>query len=104
MGQGHHKGVDYWAIGILIYEMLCGYSPFADMERNDQVPVLLCLLIPLGRSSENVHAREGLACRKRVAPASSPAAPASRVRRSRRLRSTLAAALGLLAHALVTKQ
>ncbi len=51
---------------------------------------------------ENVHALEGLACRKRLAPASSPAAPASRVRRSRRLRSTLAAAPGLLAHALVT--
>ncbi len=33
---------------------------------------------------------------------SSPAAPSSRVRRSRRLRSTLAAAPGLLAHALVT--
>ena len=31
--------------------------------------------------SENVHALEGLACRKRVAPASSPAAPASRERR-----------------------
>lgn len=48
MGQGHHKGVDYWAIGILIYEMLCGYSPFADMERNDQVPASHCLLIALG--------------------------------------------------------
>ena len=55
-------------------------------------------------AAENVHPLEGLACRKRVAPASSPAAPASRVRRSRRLRSTLAAAPGLLAHALVTKQ
>ncbi len=54
--------------------------------------------------SENVHALEGLACRKRVAPASSHAAPASRARRSRRLRSTLAAAPCLLAHALVTKQ
>jgi hypothetical protein len=32
---------------------------------------------------ENVHALEGLACRARVAPASSPAAPASRVRRLR---------------------
>jgi hypothetical protein len=50
-------------------------------------------------TSENVPALEGLACRKRVALASSPAAPASRVRRS-----TLAAAPGLLAHALVTKQ
>ncbi len=54
--------------------------------------------------AENVHALEGLACRKRVAPASTPTAPASRVRRSRRLRFTLAAAPGLLAHALVTKQ
>ena len=54
--------------------------------------------------SENVHALEGLACRKRVTPASSPAAPASRVWHSRRLCSTLAAAPGLLAHALVTKQ
>ena len=35
-GKGHHKGVDYWASGVLIYEMLCGYSPFAD-EGGDQV-------------------------------------------------------------------
>jgi hypothetical protein len=58
----------------------------------------------IARQTENVHALEGLACRKRVTPASSPAAPASRVRRSRRLRSTRAAAPGLLAHALVKKQ
>ena len=58
-----------------------------------------------GAVPENVHAREGLACRVRVAPASLHAAPASRVRRSRRLRSMLAAAAsGLLAHALITKQ
>ena len=54
--------------------------------------------------TENVHALEGLACRKRVAPASSPTAPASRVRRLRFVCFTLAAAPGLLAHALVTKQ
>ena len=65
--------------------------------------ILLLMLLNL-IDAENVHALEGLAFRKRVAPASSPAAPASRVRRSRRLRSTLAAAPGLLAHALVTKQ
>ena len=47
--------------------------------------------------------RQPLACRKRVAPASSHAAPASRVRRSRRLRFTLAAAPVLLAHANVTE-
>eukprot|EP01029_Cantina_marsupialis_P015032 TRINITY_DN3291_c0_g1_i1.p1 TRINITY_DN3291_c0_g1~~TRINITY_DN3291_c0_g1_i1.p1 ORF type:complete len:768 (+),score=256.59 TRINITY_DN3291_c0_g1_i1:163-2466(+) len=30
LGKGHNKGVDYWALGVLIYEMLCSYSPFAD--------------------------------------------------------------------------
>ncbi len=51
-------------------------------------------------AKEHVHALKGLACRKRVAAA---AATASRVRRSRRLRDTLAAAPGLLAHASVTE-
>ncbi len=54
-------------------------------------------------AKEHVHAFKDLACRKRVAAASSPAADASRVQRSRRLRETLAAAPGLLGHALVTE-
>ncbi len=28
--KGHSKGVDWWAIGILIFEMLAGYPPFFD--------------------------------------------------------------------------
>lgn len=47
-GKGHNKGVDYWAVGVLIYEMLCGSSPFAH-ESNDQMAI--CRRIVKGRYS-----------------------------------------------------
>lgn len=32
--RGHNKGVDWWSIGILLYEMVCGITPFRSKDKN----------------------------------------------------------------------
>mmetsp|Transcript_6414 Transcript_6414/g.4837 ORF Transcript_6414/g.4837 Transcript_6414/m.4837 type:complete len:211 (+) Transcript_6414:363-995(+) len=32
LNQGHGKAVDWWTVGILVYEMLAGYPPFQDED------------------------------------------------------------------------
>ena len=32
LSKGHGKAVDWWALGILMYEMLAGYAPFYDED------------------------------------------------------------------------
>ena len=31
-GQGHNKAADWWSFGILIFEMLAGYTPFCSED------------------------------------------------------------------------
>jgi cGMP-dependent protein kinase len=47
LGNGHDKGVDYWGIGILVYEMLVGISPFAN--EYDEEQHIVCNNIVRGR-------------------------------------------------------
>mmetsp|Transcript_20020 Transcript_20020/g.30469 ORF Transcript_20020/g.30469 Transcript_20020/m.30469 type:complete len:773 (-) Transcript_20020:766-3084(-) len=40
LGKGHDTNVDWWAFGILIFEMIAGYSPFSDSSgAMDQIKI-----------------------------------------------------------------
>lgn len=39
--KGHGKAVDWWALGVMIYEMLAGYPPFYD-ESQFQIYQKIC--------------------------------------------------------------
>jgi serine/threonine protein kinase len=56
MGQGHNKGADYWALGVLLYEQASGYSPFAD--HNDADQMVICRNIIAGKFEWPNHVRD----------------------------------------------
>jgi cGMP-dependent protein kinase len=38
-GTGHGRAADYWALGVLVYEMLCGITPFADETSSSHLKI-----------------------------------------------------------------
>jgi len=34
LSKGHGKAVDWWALGVFIFELSCGYPPFYDANTN----------------------------------------------------------------------
>jgi serine/threonine protein kinase/CRP-like cAMP-binding protein len=99
LGKGHDKAVDWWAVGVLIYEMLCGISPFADEVNDDQI--IVCKQIVSGKVS---YDRLERACREteQQPPATLPGHEvtyafqprAGGAHRSARVNASRAAALG----------
>jgi cGMP-dependent protein kinase len=43
VGCGYQYEVDYWSIGICLYEFVCGYLPFGNHE-NDPIAIFSSIL------------------------------------------------------------
>ena len=50
-GKGHGKAVDWWSVGILLYEMLCGTPPFRAKGRDKLQKQICAAKLKLPRES-----------------------------------------------------
>lgn len=49
-GKGHGKAVDWWSVGILLYEMLCGVPPFRAKGRDKLQKQIMSAKLKLPRA------------------------------------------------------
>lgn len=65
-GAGHGKGVDWWTLGVLLYEMLASYPPFYDDEPMKTYAKILHAspAWPLHFSRNAIDLLKGLLCSK----------------------------------------
>ena len=71
-GTGHGKGVDYWALGILIYEMLVGKTPFVGKNPDDTMGICrnimnVAVAYPRGFDADATDLIDGLCTREVLA-------------------------------------
>ena len=57
IGKGYTEAVDLWALGVLIYEMLCGESPFADDTQEGTFKKILRAKIRFPQEVADVEAK-----------------------------------------------
>ncbi|GMG98207.1 hypothetical protein Nepgr_000047 [Nepenthes gracilis] len=58
-GAGHTSAVDWWALGILLYEMLYGYTPFCAKTRQKTFTNILEKKLKFPRSTQvSLHAKQ----------------------------------------------
>ena len=64
LGEGHSFPVDYWAVGVLLFELLHGYAPFRGVRDSDKCTQIMKTQINFGKISEKAQELIKLLVRK----------------------------------------